>query len=194
MRYVVSRAAFISEDDTEILRDDALGVIVVCAPNGLHFKAFSGKRQRPDLNWNMRTVEARDLAINKWYQALKAKAEAKAARRAELQASGHGVEVGDVLRCSWGYDQTNQDYYQVIRLIGKQTVEIRQIDSLKEPTGYESGIAVPKLDAFVGGSLQRRSGRDGVIRIDDGRYARKESYKLVNGVRVFTPSAWSSYA
>ena len=33
-------------------------------------------------------------------------------------AERDGLKVGDVLRSSWGYDQTNVDYYEVVELVG----------------------------------------------------------------------------
>ena len=38
----------------------------------------------------------------------------------------HGVKVGDVFVESWGYDQTNIDYYEVVRLM-PQSVELIHI-------------------------------------------------------------------
>lgn len=194
MRFKPTREDYIGASDVEILRDDALGVLVVCSPDGSHFKAFGGRRQRPDMNFYVRSIEARDAAITKWYEGLKARAEAKAAQRMEIQRGGHGLVIGDVLRCAWGYEQTNQDYYQVVGLAGKMTVEIRRIESLREHTGDMVGIAVPRLGAFIGDVLRRRSDASGLVRIEDRLYARREPYEVVGGVRVFTPARWSSYA
>ena len=35
--------------------------------------------------------------------------------------------VGDIFKVSWGYEQTNIDYYQYISITGKRSVEIRKI-------------------------------------------------------------------
>jgi hypothetical protein len=39
------------------------------------------------------------------------------------------LEVGDILYSSWGYDQTNIDFYKVKRLAGKTMVELVPIES-----------------------------------------------------------------
>jgi hypothetical protein len=39
----------------------------------------------------------------------------------------HGVKVGDVFVMSWGYDQTNVDFFQVVELRGQQKIKIREI-------------------------------------------------------------------
>ncbi len=38
-----------------------------------------------------------------------------------------GVKVGDIFRCSWGWEQTNVDFFQVIALVGQSSVRIREV-------------------------------------------------------------------
>ena len=60
----------------------------------------------------------------------KRRAERKAARAAEKEANKDviaSVKVGDVFSMSWGYDQTNVDFFQVIAKAGKSSVRIRQV-------------------------------------------------------------------
>ena len=39
----------------------------------------------------------------------------------------HPLQIGSILYTSWGYEQTNIDFYQVIELIGTSTVVLREI-------------------------------------------------------------------
>jgi len=39
------------------------------------------------------------------------------------------AKVGDIYVCSWGYEQTNIDYYQVVRVLPKSVV-VQSIDSI----------------------------------------------------------------
>lgn len=39
----------------------------------------------------------------------------------------YGVQVGDIFRASWGYDQTNNDFFQVIALVGESSVRVREV-------------------------------------------------------------------
>ncbi len=60
-----------------------------------------------------------------------------------------GVKVGDLFYCSWGYEQTNIDYYQVIALKGKHTAIIKEIGA-EYIGGYSwSGKCRPMRDAFA---------------------------------------------
>lgn len=54
-------------------------------------------------------------------KAYREKAKKEAAEAAKL------VKVGDVFSCSWGYDQTNVDFFQVVALVGKGSVRVRQV-------------------------------------------------------------------
>ena len=38
-----------------------------------------------------------------------------------------GVKVGDIFSASWGYDQTNNDFFQVIELVGCSSVRVREV-------------------------------------------------------------------
>ena len=39
-----------------------------------------------------------------------------------------GVKVGDIFHMSWGYDQTNNDFFQVVALCGEQSVRVRDVN------------------------------------------------------------------
>jgi hypothetical protein len=40
------------------------------------------------------------------------------------------VSVGDVFVSSWGYEQTNVTFYQVLSVHGKKTVTVREIRNI----------------------------------------------------------------
>lgn len=39
----------------------------------------------------------------------------------------HGVKVGDLFVSSWGYEQTNVDFFQVVALVGARSVRVREV-------------------------------------------------------------------
>lgn len=39
----------------------------------------------------------------------------------------YGVKVGDIFSASWGYEQTNVDFFQVIALVGESSVRVREV-------------------------------------------------------------------
>ena len=52
-------------------------------------------------------------------------------------------EVGQILYSSWGYDQTNIDFYQIVRVSDKGTVWIQPMSKKSETVGWEQYSVVP---------------------------------------------------
>ena len=46
---------------------------------------------------------------------------------AKEKTNKYGVKVGDIFSASWGYDQTNVDFFQVIALVGETSVRVREV-------------------------------------------------------------------
>ena len=52
----------------------------------------------------------------------------KAVKKAEKAKKNYfGVKVGDMFSSSWGYEQTNVDFFQVIELVGEKSVRVREV-------------------------------------------------------------------
>jgi len=77
-----------------------------------------------------------------------------------------GVKVGDVFYDSWGYDQTNIDYYQVVGLKGTTQVVLRAIRAEAKQTGWLQSDVRPLKDQFITGSYitRQQENEDGMIR------------------------------
>jgi len=48
----------------------------------------------------------------------------------------HTLKVGDVLYCSWGYDQTQVDYFRVKSILGKRKIKIVGLGTSLKSDGY----------------------------------------------------------
>lgn len=55
------------------------------------------------------------------------KKETKKATKKTAKANKFGVKVGDFFSMQWGYEQTNNNYFQVIALVGESSVRIREV-------------------------------------------------------------------
>lgn len=64
-----------------------------------------------------------------------------------MTAIHHAVKVGDLFAYSWGYDQTNVDFYEVVAVLPK-SVKVRAI-------GQE---AVPGSEGFMSARVKARPG------------------------------------
>lgn len=59
-------------------------------------------------------------------------------------------KVGDILVCSWGYDQTNVDFYKVLSLSPSgKSVSIQRINSIIKEDGFMCGKSVPAVPHTV---------------------------------------------
>lgn len=81
-----------------------------------------------------------------------------AAKRAALESAGNPYKLGDVLSNSWGYDQTNVDFYEVVE-VGARSVVIRPIASElvpdEAPGGAMSGMVRPKPGNYCGKPVRK---------------------------------------
>lgn len=67
------------------------------------------------------------------------------------------IELGDVFYSSWGYDQTNINFYQVVSIHGRKTVTVREIRSnVVSCESSLSGKVKPILNDFISEPLTRR--------------------------------------
>lgn len=86
------------------------------------------------------------------------------------------LEVGTVLVSSWGYDQTNIDFYEVVKRTAK-TVEVRPIRRKVQPKGWCQDIVEPLPGSFSGEAFRRkikdfsRDGNDPFIDINSFAFA-----------------------
>lgn len=69
----------------------------------------------------------------------------------ELASEEHPFVEGTLLYTSWGYEQTNVDFYQVIsRTAGTITVREIKAETVPGTAGDMSGMVRPVKDSFIG--------------------------------------------
>lgn len=173
-----------------------LGVVYFTAPDArghVTAKGYQGKAAKPAWHYRFSTPERLAAHVARWDEKLQAVEQAKVDRRAQRKAEGHRLQVGDVLRASWGYEQTNIDYFQVTR-VSAASVWIRPIaQDSREDQGWLRGSCVPVKGRFTGPETMRRASGDGV-RIKSFMWASKVEPICVAGVEVFKPDSWTAYA
>ena len=207
-----------------IIVDPELGIEVYAwSDDRAHYaKIFSGKRAKPDVYYRYNLTDkgllARNMCIEDRVDAVRRHAAEKKAKLAAKKIWRHGVVVGDIFRASWGYDQTNIDYYQVTALIGEHFVEVRKIGAHRESNGLMlQGVSVPVPGKFLTEPDLSRPQINGhyPVKLKPPRKMRPQcgyngepylsiaSYALATlirptevapGVKVFAPDHWTAYA
>ena len=127
---------------------------------------FGGKRTKYDKYYGFKTKEARDDYVIKYFTDQENLALSKkkwaADKKAQAEENQKSYQVGDILVSSWGYDQTNIDYYQVIERTAKMAT-IQKIGKERLDSGYPSEDKVmPVKDAFVGKPKKKKVGTYGI--------------------------------
>lgn len=143
---------------------------------------YRGRRSKPTFAHAFENVEQRAKYVQEFFKS----------NYKGTKVFKRSLEVDDdVLVSSWGYDQTNVDYYKVIELVGKSSVKVVEIGSVKEyDRNGDSGTCYPVVDKIIGSPFKKRDGGDGSIRINSYSWARK----LEANDGIFKGNYWSSYA
>jgi len=124
-------------------------------------KAFKGKAINPAFFYGFPSAEHRAAYVAEqcrlWIERAKRDAEYVAERDARSAQEYAALKVGDVLYSSWGYEQTNVEFYQVLAKRGKGSVIVQQIGEICDYNGHDmSGRKMPKIGVFVGEPMLRK--------------------------------------
>lgn len=101
----------------------------------------------------------------------------------------HGLKVGDILVMSWGWEQTNLDYFQVVELVGKSSARVNavcpKIEKIEAVSGMSQNITLEMPEGLLPvdtrsmwiadserGDLKRVA-PDNTVKFDGHYYARK---------------------
>lgn len=108
-------------------------------------------------------------------EAPEAQGEAKPA--APAPANRYGVVVGDIFAASWGYDQTNVDYFQVVELVGTSSVRVVEVWPEIVEASPVSGMSEDRTYK-IDRTPQPRAGRSVFIKDQEhGDLKRLKSYR-----------------
>lgn len=116
--------------------------------------AFVGKGKNSSWYYSFKNVESMKSYIDKFIEECKYVENYKLIRKEKQKMANASisdtVKVGDLFHYSWGYDQTNCEFYQVIAVKGK-TATLQRISSKSVPNtqGFMSEQVSPMKDAFI---------------------------------------------
>lgn len=98
-----------------------------------------------------------------WYRKLEY--EGKTRETKQTKNNYLGVKVGDIFHYSWGYEQTNANYFQVVDLRGTKQVIIREISyEIAKTTGLDSYKVRPVKDTFLSSSQFIEDNEKGAVK------------------------------
>lgn len=135
--------------------------------------AFYGKSSKPLWHFSFSSEGSRQAQIDSSVESRRQALARKAADKAARKAFKHDLKVGDFLSCSWGYDQTQVDFYEVVAVPSAKSVTIRQVGSQAVSETYHSEHVAPCPGAYRGPALTKRVAPCGSVKIESFARASK---------------------
>lgn len=142
-------------------------ITVVCynGQEGNSYAAIYGpKSVRPKKHYWFKDNRHRDEYIHDYLKEIRKRnqevADFKAQQSEKAKQMLAAVKVGDIYVSTWGYEQTNIDFYQIIA-IKPASVTVRKIRKTTRPEGFMSYMCLPVKDGFIGKPFNRRFSGEG---------------------------------
>jgi len=149
-------------ENAETREFPAAAIVAYCyeSKKGPAFVAYKGRQSKPCRFIAFANDERREAYLA---ELVKTETEVEDWKRARRETA-HGLNVGDILFSSWGYEQTNVDFYEVVRVPSARSAVVRQIKQIttEDGCGSMSGVTVPKPGEFsltAKESIRRAAGR-----------------------------------
>jgi len=131
---------------------------------------FHGKASKPDWHHRFKDEERRAKHIADYIAGRKSHADYVAKQR-QARKAPHSLKVGDLMYSSWGYDQTNIDFYEVVQVVGVNSVKIRKVKQAlaeNQPGGPSAENVVPMPGEYCDEPMLKR--------VSSGNYISLNSY------------------
>jgi hypothetical protein len=129
------------------------------------------KAGKPYVHYYYRSEEMRNEQLNKYIERIqdeiKRKAEYKIERKQKANEAAELMKEGTILYSSWGYEQTNVDFYEVIERKG-QTVTVQRIGStiVEEWQNYTGKVVADRTNK-IGQAFTKRINKYGTITLEN---------------------------
>jgi hypothetical protein len=146
-------------------------------PDFFSVKAWKGGGDKPAFFYRLNSYQALCAHVNHFVSEVAADEIRKAAKRAEDKAKRASLKaadfftVGDVVYNSWGYEQTNIDWYEVTEVLAK-SVRLRPIARNYRETQYLAGVSQPIRGDYTGPAFLKTVSKWGTLSFEHGAAAK----------------------
>jgi len=191
----LTRKFYIPENAKLTVNIEALGIEVYeySSGNMPAAMAFHGRAQKPDWHYRFSNEAHRAAKIKGFVEGYTAHAENVTTRKNERSAPT-ALKVGDILHGSWGYDQTNCDFFQVTGKKGERGIYVRPIAQRTVPgsEGFMCSHVMPIKDSFIGPETYHIAGKDSIAYdpIDDMNQRAHDQNAGCKKERHYSASLW----
>lgn len=186
------KTRYIPENSTQIEKYSSVVYTYVSTKDGKPAAiAYIGKQSKPYFHYRFTNEQQREEHINKFFDGMKSHQEFKQSLKA-AKSGAHNLKVGDIIYASWGYNQTNTNFFQVVA-VTKGTVTFGEIaqNVVDGSHGFMSESVTAKKDCFLNDKRYTRRA-DGQNCVTFAEY--KGDYKLRLSLYDGRPLYQSHYA
>jgi len=169
MRNTLKREFYIPANAKELKIAKNVDVVAYTykVSNNHYALAFAGKAIKPSWHYRFKNIAQRNKTIKEFVQTRLDHLAEKKERRINNKRP-HTYKVGDILYSTWGYEQTNVDFYQVLS-VTNSTIKIQPIRShlVESFTGYNHVAPIPNSTfGTIKNKKPNRTGENVYVKID----------------------------
>lgn len=183
-------ASYMSGNSIKVLEVKHLGIEVWTTPCARIVKVFAGKKSKSNYYHSYNTPQRAEESLISFINRLQSNFELTQAEKQKTKES-HTLQVGDVLRSSYGYNMTLINYYQVIELVSKSSVIVRELKQQKSGEGW-SGKCAPVINEFIDEPVKMRVCAGNSIKFSSCQRAYKIEPKIIAGVKLYDASYYNT--
>jgi hypothetical protein len=180
-----TKPRWIPEDSIPILDPKDNGIVYVYAI-GERYAAIAYKGNSGNSSWHYsyRTLEEAHKKAQEFFAGLASDKERHAKWRAAANKP-HSLKVGDIIANSWGYEQTNVDWYRVTRT-SEHFVWLMPIVADVTEDGFMSGPSAPHVDTSgedpaKWGFSDLKDGKETMHKASSGEYGNSVHFEFGSG-------------
>lgn len=156
-------------------------------------KGFVGKSLKAAFYYRFKDEAAMTAHVEQFIKGIGEVNAFKAKRKAAKAATPNCLKVGDILISSWGYEQTNIDFYEVTRMVGKNSVEIREVAQRRNEDLAMQGDCAPVPGSYTGPAMVKRVNGTSV-KIESFAHARlMQPTAVIGNVKTYAPARFTAY-
>jgi hypothetical protein len=137
-------------------------------------------------NYRFKTADTMTKYVTDYAKSIFSKMQLDQTRKTEraINKKNHGIEVGQVYYNSWGYEQTNVNFYMVTSVKG-QKIEFVEVGQICTSGNYDYGYTAPDTSKVISEKQTAMATGKNTFKVMRSRY----SVSLHNG----KPKYYSTY-
>ena len=166
MKKSLDRSFYIPTGSTEIKDPESDAVAYLYnIEEKLVAMGFCGKGKKPVWHYYFSSKENRDKYVDKLFSdrqySLARKEVEKKERALKVEENVKNTKVGDIYYSSWGYDQTNIDFYKIVAKKGSKSFMLQEIGQTVDSNGSSQDLVMPYENSYKGRPVMKRMGAYG---------------------------------